>query len=99
MKNKLLKANIKELDVQIAVLMEKIKECNDANKRKVLLDEVDALTELRIKLGDSLEASSHVKEILTGAFGIASMGLVLHFEKANVVTSKAFSMVGKVFRG
>ena len=99
MKNKQLKANIKAIDVEIAKLNNELIHAEEEQEYDGIVERIEKLTYLRCKLSESKVNDSYSKEILSGAIGIAGMVLVLHYEKADAITSKAFSMATKMFRG
>lgn len=99
MKNKQIKANIKELDLLIGNLTLEVGQTTDEEETNYILERLEKLTTLRSQLNESLELGSYKKEVITGLIGIGSMILVLKYEKADVITSKAYSLATKMFRG
>lgn len=97
--NKQLKQNIIALDLQIDELMKKLIAAKDEEGRKVIFSEIEQLSELRCKLANSKVSESYTKEVLAGLISVSGMILVLKHEKADVITTKAFSMAQKLFRG
>lgn len=98
-RNKQLKQNIENFDLYICNLMSELLIEEDEDKLELIQKKIDKATELRCKLSESKVADSYTKEIITGAIGIGSMILVLKHEKADIITTKAFSMATKMFRG
>lgn len=101
--NRRLKKAIHELDLQILCLEEKLSTFyldydnqDDYDKTVAKLKE---LIELRNKLSETKVNESITPQVVSGLIGIASIILVLKFEKTEVITSKAFGMAGKMFRG
>lgn len=99
MSKKQLKANIRRIDEEVAKLHNELIHAEDDETYDGIIERIEKLTELRCKLTESKVSDSYTKEILSGAIGIASMVLVLHYEKADAITSKAFNMVTQKFRG
>lgn len=97
--NKQLKKNIKDLDAQIQSLIEELFAAEDVEEHGEILKRIDELTEVRNKLSHDKVNESHAGAIISGALGIASMAMVLKFEKADIITSKAFGMATSMFRG
>ena len=97
--NKQLKRNIKMVDEHINKLIEELIQTDDKDKADEIQKNIDNATELRCKLSSNKVDESYSKEIVTGLIGIAGMVLVLQHEKADIITSKAFSMATKMFRG
>lgn len=100
MLNKKLNKNIKKIDETIEVLMEQAM-AEDITKQKYdeIMAKIDKLTDIRRQLSENKVSESHAKEILSGLIGITGMVLVLKHEKADIITTKAFSMATKLFRG
>lgn len=97
--NKQLKENIKKVDKEIGRLMDEwINETNPMIKQE-RKEQIDKLTEVRVKLSECKVSEAIVKEVLSGVVGIGSLLVVLKHEKYDVITSKAFGMIGKAFRG
>lgn len=97
--NKQLKANIKKLDEGIAVLIDKIQEEENEAAVMVLKIRLDELVKMRCELATSKANDSYSKEIVSGLVSVVGMVLVLKHEKTDIITSKAFSMATKLFRG
>lgn len=95
---KQLQENIKALDVEIGVLTQELINADGHEYNEISL-KIEKLTEIRAKMVDSKVADSYSKEIISGVIGIAGMVLVLKHEKADIITTKAFSMATKLFRG
>ena len=97
--NKQLKKNIKALDLEIEKLHAQLADADDNAEYGDIIERIEQLTDLRCKLSESKVLSSHSKEIISGLIGIAGMVLVLKHEQTEVITTKAFSMATKMFRG
>lgn len=97
-KNKQLKANIEALDLEIGVLTTELIDA-EGDKYITIMEKIDKLTTFRCKLVESKVSESYSKEIVGGIISIAGMVLVLKHEKAEVITSKAWTMATQMFRG
>lgn len=96
---KQLTVNIKDLDLKISKLSKELEEIEDNDEYDITMDKMKALTELRCKLSESKVNSSVKPLVVTGLFGVGSTLLVLYYERAEVITSKAFNNVTSMFRG
>lgn len=90
---KQLNKNIAELDNQIAKLGEELRDETVPVKRKGLISEMKELIELRDMMSENKVNESLTKEIIGGVLSVGSLVLVLRYEKAEIITSKAFSMI------
>lgn len=97
--NKQLKANINELDVKIGELTKELESAEDSVEYHVIAEKIDALTKVRCQLTESKVSESYSKEIISGLIGVGAMVLVLKHEKTDIITTKAFSMATKLFKG
>lgn len=97
--NKQLKQNIKLVDEHINALMVKLIEEEDDSEIANIQKKIDDLTEVRNKLSSDKVNESYSKEIVAGLISIGGIVLVLKHEKADIITTKAFSMATKLFRG
>lgn len=97
--NKQLNANIKEIDTQIAKLMVELDAVVEDNEYEMILMKIDDLAKLRDKLSTNKVNESYSKEIVSGVIGMAAIVVVLKHEKADIITSKAFGIATKLFRG
>lgn len=96
--NKKLKANLKAIDVKIGNLIEELSETEKQEEQEMILVKIDDLTKIREKLSNNKVSESYSKELISGAIGLTSMVLVLRFEKADIITSKAFGLVPNLFK-
>ncbi len=94
-----LKRNIKELDKQIGELMKQLAIEKDEAKYEEIFTKVDDLTKVRKQLSENKVNESNAKEILLGAINLGLTLVVLKHERTEVITSKAFGAVTKLFRG
>lgn len=97
-KKKQLHKNINAIDVEIGVLSEELIDSKD-NTYDAITAKIDKLAEIRSKLIESKVNDSYSKEIVSGVIGILGMVLVLKHEKTDIITSKAYAMATKLFRG
>lgn len=91
--------NIEMIDLEISKILVDISNIADKEKRNELYSELDKLTEVRASLAND-QANASNKEIwITGGFSLATVLLVLYYEKADVITSKTFNMATRMFKG
>ena len=91
--------NIKDLDLQIGKLNQELILEEDDDKYNTIIEKIESLTELRCKLSESRVNGSLKPVVVSGLLGIASVVIVLKYEEADVITSKAFNMATSMFRG
>lgn len=63
------------------------------------LKKLEELTKARCQLSEVKSKESNAPVVITGLVGLSAIALVLHYEKTEIVTSKAFSIATKMFRG
>lgn len=85
----------KEINELTAVLSKMQIDLDFDSKMKKL----DELTRVRTQLSEAKTNESHTSAIITGAVGLAAILLVLKYEETDIITSKAFSIATKMFRG
>lgn len=90
---------ILEMDKQIEELTKIVENLGRDDVYTSKMAKLDELIKMRGQLTESKVKSSHTSLLVSSGVSIASVLLVLHYEKAEVVTSKAFSMATKMFRG
>lgn len=91
--------NIQELDSQIGKLTQELAvEVND-EKFELTTQKLKDLIELRTELYESKVKNSVKPLVVSGLFGLTSVVIVLKYEEANVITSKAWSTAIGMFRG
>lgn len=93
-----LQENIDALDLEIGVLTQELIDAEGDTYDKIS-EKIGVLTEVRASLANDKINGSHSKEIISGAVALAGLVLVLKHEKADIITTKAFSMATKLFRG
>jgi hypothetical protein len=97
--NKQLKRNVNALDVRISKLYEELDKATTNGEREVLLDRAKELADLRNKLSEVKTRESLTPIVVPGVIGLSAILLVLNYEKTGIVTSKAFGIATKMFRG
>ena len=90
--------NIKRLDNKIGKLILQYNEEEDEVKRTVLLEEIEALKDIRIDLKTSKVEGSNSHLWISGAISIASILLVMNYEEEDVITTKAWNIVTRIFK-
>lgn len=90
--------NVEVIDAKIGALIIKLEKSDDEKDYEVLLGKIERLTELRSKLTESRVRGSNAPQVLSGIVQVASIFAVLHYEKTDIVTSKAFSMATRLFK-
>ena len=93
--------NIEEIDNKIAGLLAGLETAGVTDDiYEVTLSHIDTLQTIRSGLVDSKQTSGFngvgADTIVTSAVGIGSLLMILHYEKADVITSKAFNMVTRL---
>lgn len=96
MKMKIERATIKKLNEQINKLVTKLEELEvDDASRDDYEYRLKFLIEQRNNLLQVDKKPSYIGELISGGFYITGLFLVLNYEKLEVITGKAFSMVGR----
>lgn len=88
-----------ELDRQIEELTMIINKVESDEVYSAKLKKLEDLTAIRCKLSEAKVKESNVPAIISGVVGISTVLLVLKHEKADIITSKAFGIATKMFRG
>lgn len=96
--NNQLKANISTLDSKIAKVTEELHKSEDKDETDELMAVLEELVGIRDKMSETLSRESHSKDIIAGVIGVSSILIVLKYEKADVITSKAFGMATQLFK-
>lgn len=96
--NRQLKDNIEEIDQHIYNCSVKLNEVEDDDEHRIILEKLERLIELRDRLTQTKIKDSHTETIISGILGVTSIVLVLHYEKHDVITSRAFDMARNLFR-
>lgn len=90
--------NIKRIDNKIGELIIQYSEEEDEVKRTVILEEIEALKDIRIDLKTSRVEGSNSHLWISGAISIASILLVMNYEEEDVITTKAWNIVTRIFK-
>lgn len=97
--NKQLKANIKDLDLQISKLGKEIAETEDPNTTEIKVMRLEELTKVRCLLAESKVKESNAPIIISGViYGVVVLAVLKH-EKTDVITSKAMGIALSLFKG
>ena len=94
-----MKANIKTIDEEIGKLTEGLVDLAGTDEYGKNIKRIDELTNIRTKLIEGSGDKAIKELLLSGTVTLTSILLVLKYEKADIITSKAFSMATKMFRG
>jgi predicted RNase H-like nuclease (RuvC/YqgF family) len=90
---------IVELDRQIEELAKLIGNLESDEVYSAKIHKLEELTKVRCQLAEAKSKESKAPVIISGMFGLSAIGLVLYYEKTEIITSKAFSIATKMFRG
>lgn len=90
--------NIEMIDVAIGEVVLEISDSDSGDDITELLDKLDRLNKIRSEMTDSRAKESSKSLVVSGITQLAGILLVLQYEKADVVTSSAFSMATKIFK-
>lgn len=96
---KKLKANIEAVDKEIGEILTKLESLEAGDDYDKQMETMEKLIKVRDILSNNKVNESYKKEIIAGAISIAGMVLVLRYERADVIATKAFSMATNLFRG
>lgn len=88
-----------ELDRQIEELTKMISHLASDEVYTAKMNKLDELTKIRSQLSEAKVNESNTPAVITGVIGLSAILLVLKHEEANIITSKAFSIATKMFRG
>ena len=91
--------NVKALDVRIKELVLELEKHDKGTARYVqLLDSINKLVEARKGLMpvETPGAKLNINTIVTSVFGVIGIMLVTNYEKADIITSKAFNMASRM---
>lgn len=98
--NRQLKRNIKLIDEEIGEITLGLTQTDDEAEMKVMVNRIQELTDIRNILSSNKVNESYAKEIISGSLALVGIGVVLAYEKEDIIKStKAFSMATKLFRG
>ena len=96
---KQVEVNVEFIDAKIGEIMLEMENYDNMKDKEILYDELYRLTELRNRITDSKVKDSNSKLWVSGAIQIVGILTVLHYEKADAVVSKAYSMATGMFKG
>lgn len=86
-----------ELDATITNLITEVNVESDAETELALANAVKVLMEARTAdKASSKKPSVSPDTIVSVAASILSIGLIMHYEKMNVITTKAFTLIPKI---
>jgi predicted RNase H-like nuclease (RuvC/YqgF family) len=88
-----------ELDKQIEELTMIIYNVESDEEYTAKLQKLEDLTKIRCQLSDAKVKESNAPAVMSSLVGLGAIVLVLKHEKADIITSKAFSIATKMFRG
>ena len=88
-----------ELDSQIEELAMMVRHLESDEIYNEKVKKLEDLTNIRCQLAEVKIKESHAPAIVSLIGGVGTILLVLKHEKADVITSKAFSIATKMFRG
>lgn len=88
-----------ELDKQIEELTKMISHLASDEVYTAKMNKLDELTKIRTMLSEAKVKESNAPAVISGVIGLSAILLVLKHEEANIITSKAFSIATKMFRG
>lgn len=95
---KTIRHNVKDLDNKIGELLEIYESTEDEVERAELMDEIERLTDIRVKLKASKEEGSNSGLWVSGALSIATVVLIMKYEETDIITTKAFNIATRIFR-
>lgn len=90
---------IVELDRQIGELTKMIGFLESDEVYTAKVQKLEDLTKIRCQLSETKVKESNVPAVVGLVGGLSAIGLVLYYEKTDIVVSKAFGMATKMFRG
>lgn len=90
---------VEELDRQIEELTVSVTTIERSGDYESKVKHLEELSKVRCQLAESLAKQSNAPAIISGLFGVSAVLLVLHYEKTEIVTSKAFGLATSLFRG
>lgn len=88
-----------ELDKQIEELTRMVIQLESDEVYTAKVKKLEDLVGLRCQLSEAKVRESNVPAIITGVAGLTAIVLVLKHEQTEIITSKAFSIATKMFRG
>lgn len=87
-----------EIDRQIEELAIMIAQLEVDEGYSTKLKKLEDLSKIRSELSECVVKESNAPAVISGVVGISAMLLVLNYEKKDIITSKAFGMLPKLFK-
>lgn len=87
-----------ELDRQIEELAIMIAKLEVDEVYTARLQKLENLSKIRAELSECVVKESNTPAVISGVIGISAVLLVLNYEKGDIITSKAFGMLPKLFK-
>lgn len=91
--------NVEYLDTKISLLISELDSDLSADEYRDTVSKLDSLVKLRSDLANSRDRESMLPIVVSGLIQSIGIFAVLHYEKTDVVTSKAFNMATNLFKG
>lgn len=96
--NNINSGNIKRIDKQISNLLLELEDPEVEVSYADRIEDIKRLVALRDTLSGNRSRESLLPAIVSGSLNLIGILIVLNYEKNDVITSKAFGMVPKVFK-
>lgn len=94
------KRTLKKIEERISVLVEKLNDGEmTVETREDTERQIDQLIGFRNELSKGKESKVWVAPVISGVFSMSGILLVLYFEKADIITTKAFNMATRMIKG
>lgn len=90
--------NIRDLDNQIGELLSKYEHTEEEIEKTGILEEIEALTNIRLELKASKVEGSSSSVWVSGAISIATVVLIMKYEETDVIATKAFNIATRIFK-
>ena len=87
-----------ELDRQIEELAIMITKIGYDENYTAKLKKLEDLSKIRSELSECVVKESNTPAVISGVVGISAILIVLNYEKKDIITSKAFGMLPKLFK-
>ena len=83
-----------ELDQQIEELIGKLKNCKDEEEKKAVIEQIRDLTSVKVSL-EGPKQKLNINTVATCAFTALTVGMIIVFEKTDVLSTKALGFLPK----